>query len=118
MKIGNILSFKGQVAEKLAANYLKQQGLQIIQRNYRCKGGEIDIIAQEENVLVFIEVKYRRASSFGMAAESITLHKQKRIILAARHYLMTRATLPICRFDALLIDNSKLTWEKNCFQVN
>jgi putative endonuclease len=118
MKNRNIIHHKGQLAEKLAVNYLKQHGLHLIQQNYRCKGGEIDIIAQEGNTLVFIEVRNRGASSFGMAAESITLPKQRRIILAARHYLMKRTPLPICRFDAILIDSNKLTWEKNCFQAD
>jgi putative endonuclease len=118
MKIGNIIHNKGQLAEKLVVNYLTQQNLAIIQTNYRCKGGEIDIIAQQGTLLIFIEVKYRSTASFGTAGESITRTKQKRIILAARHYLMALSPLPNCRFDALLIDNSRITWEKNCFQVN
>lgn len=107
---------KGRQSEKEAALYLKQQGLQIIEMNYRCKGGEIDIIAQDRETLVFVEVKSRALSQFGSAIESITKTKQKRIIFAARYYLLKlRHRIPTCRFDAILIDGQALRWEKNCF---
>lgn len=111
---------KGKQAEQQAALYLQQQGLHILQRNYLCKGGEIDIIAQDKNTLIFVEVRSRASTLFGSAAETITRQKQKRIILAARHYLVklrTKEASP-CRFDAILIDGHRLKWEKNCFQLH
>lgn len=107
----------GSAAENQAIGYLQQHGLRILQKNYRCKGGEIDIIAQDGCMVVFVEVRSRAVSVFGGAAESITLRKQRRIILAARHYLMKAKTTPMCRFDAILLDGNRLTWEKDCFQV-
>ncbi|MCW9022255.1 MAG: YraN family protein, partial [Sedimenticola sp.] len=78
---------KGNEAEQLAQRYLEQRGLRTLERNYRCKMGEIDIIMKDQDSLVFVEVRYRKQNAFGSAAESVTTTKQKKIIRAAYHYL-------------------------------
>ena len=95
---------RGAAAEALAAGYLAARGLTIVQRNYRCRGGEIDLIARDREVLVFVEVRLRRNRAFGTAAESITAAKRRRLRLAARHYLARLGREPPCRFDAVLLD--------------
>ena len=93
----------GAAAEELAARHLLGHGLRIIERNFRVRGGEIDLIAKDGKTLVFVEVRLRSRGDFGGAAASITGRKQQRIILAARHYLQTHGEQP-CRFDAVLLD--------------
>ncbi len=105
----------GAAAEQQAALFLQQRGLSILTRNYRCRGGEIDLIAQDGNTLIFVEVRARRNAHYGGAAASITRHKQQRLIQAARHYLMHLPTEPICRFDAILIDGDHLEWLRSAF---
>jgi putative endonuclease len=103
---------KGDVAEALALAYLRQRGLRLIQANYATPGrggGEIDLIMREsDGTLVFVEVRQRASQSHGGAGASITAAKQRRIIFAARHYLMRLASPPPCRFDALLIHGTPL----------
>src|SRR4029077_11678170 len=77
----------GAAAEAIAASFLEAYGLLIVQRNYRCRGGEIDLIARDGATLVFFEVRLRRNRAFGNAAESITAAKRRRLRFAARHYL-------------------------------
>jgi putative endonuclease len=95
---------RGAAAEGLAARFLAARGLVIVQRNYRCRGGEIDLIVRDGEVLVFVEVRLRRNQAFGTAAESITAAKRRRLRLAARHYLARLGREPPCRFDAVLLD--------------
>jgi putative endonuclease len=95
------VSDTGRQAEELAARFLQGRKLSILARNYRCRGGEIDLIAQEGSTLVFVEVRLRRHDGFGGAAASITRTKRERILLAARHYLAGRRPPP-CRFDVVL----------------
>jgi putative endonuclease len=99
----------GDAGEALAADYLARQGLRVIERNFRVKGGEIDLICRDGAMTVFVEVRSRGGSSFGGAAASITPAKQRRLILAARHWLMQHGEVP-CRFDAVLIDGERLEW--------
>ena len=117
------MSLSGKEAELIAAQYLRAQGLAILSQNYRCRGGEIDLVCRDGRTLVFVEVRYRANTAYGSAAESITIIKQRRIILAARHYLAgLGAPEPQCRFDALLIEGRKeagtnhLQWLKNAFE--
>lgn len=93
----------GAAAEELAARHLLGQGLRIIERNFRVRGGEIDLIARDGKTLVFVEVRLRSRGDFGGAAASITLKKQQRLILAARHYLQAHGEQS-CRFDCVLLD--------------
>ena len=98
---------RGQVAEDAALHYLQQQGLKLLARNYRTPGrggGEIDLVMQaRDGTVVFVEVRQRQSVDFGGAGASIGATKQRRIILAARHYLAAHTTLPACRFDAVLV---------------
>ncbi len=77
----------GQAGEHLAASFLKEKGHTIIQQNYRCKAGEIDIIAKHESYLVFVEVKTRSNSRYGMPEEAVDFRKQRQICKAIRYYL-------------------------------
>lgn len=109
-------SFVGAHAEAAALLWLQRQGLICIQKNFRCKGGEIDLIMRHKDQLVFVEVRLRGKSGFGDAAESVTGRKQRRIILAARHFLLAqpRWQRAACRFDvmaALSTRGSELEWQ-------
>jgi putative endonuclease len=95
---------RGEAAEALAARFLAARGLIIVKRNYRCRGGEIDLIARDGPTLVFIEVRLRKSRAFGGAAASITAAKRRRLRLAAGHYLTRLKREPPCRFDAVLLD--------------
>lgn len=98
---------KGAQAEQIAARFLQKKGLCILDRNFRCKGGEIDLIAEDHGTVAFIEVRLRSHAGFGGAAASITSAKQQRILRAAGFWFKTKGrtylTCP-CRFDALLLD--------------
>ncbi len=111
---------QGAQAELFAACYLQQQGLQLITQNYRIRAGEIDLIMQDGASLVFVEVRMRSKATFGGAAASIDAHKQRRLILAAQHYLASLPRIPPCRFDALLMEDAQgagLQWLKNAFSA-
>lgn len=109
----------GQNAEKQAALFLKKHKIEIIAQNYRCKTGEIDLIALDNKELVFIEVKYRSNANFGQPYESVDYRKQQKIINAAQMFLQQNATLANkpCRFDIISIHNSEITWLKNAFET-
>ena len=107
----------GAGAEETAAAFLEQRGLAIVARNYRCRMGEIDLIARDGATTVFVEVRKRASSAFGGAAASITAAKRLKLTKAARHYLSRLHTLPQCRFDALLIEGEppRIEWIRNAF---
>lgn len=109
---------RGQRAEANAAEFLRRAGAKIIERNWRCRFGEIDLIAIEGKMLVFVEVRQRSSRSHGGAAESISLTKRRRLTAAANLYLANkRGNLP-CRFDALLIDaDGQIEWLRNAFEA-
>jgi putative endonuclease len=92
---------KGQEAESLAAAYLAKRGYSIVAKNVRFPFGELDIIARDREILVFVEVKHRRNSVFGMPFEAVTKAKQRKIILAAHAYLKQYSLQPLCRFDII-----------------
>lgn len=109
----------GDSAEALAAHHLQRQGLKILERNWRVRGGEIDLICQDGSTLVFVEVRLRRRRDFGGAAASITATKQGRIILAARHYLAGKRECA-CRFDVVLLDaldSRRIEWLRGAFRL-
>lgn len=109
---------RGEAAESLAASFLRAHGLAIAERNYRCRFGEIDLIALDRGTLVFVEVRQRLSDDFGGAAESITAAKRTRLVAAARHYLARRSgSMPPCRFDAVLIrgEPPHIEWIRNAF---
>jgi len=122
----------GNNAEELACHYLKQQGLKIVERNYRTQRGEIDIIVRDGDTLVFVEVRLRSNPGFGGAAQSIDTRKQARLIKAAQHYLLTKGLTDAqpCRFDAVCLsgiqkqtpsndsppNNDSLEWIRDAFR--
>lgn len=106
----------GKFAENSAESLLKSAGLTIVERNWRCRHGEIDLIARDGSTLVFVEVRSRKRADFGSAAESITASKQRRVIAAARLYLATLKTMPACRFDVVTLDaGNEPVWIKSAF---
>lgn len=107
----------GLAGEDQALAYLQQQGLQLLERNFRCKGGEIDLIMQDGKVLVFVEVRVRSDGKFGGAAASVGSAKQKRLIIAAQVYLQRHTMPPSCRFDVIAFDDKKMTWLKNAIEA-
>jgi len=109
----------GDSAEEKARNYLIKQGIQILDTNYRCKLGEIDIIAKQDNTLLFVEVKFRKNSKFGSPSEMVTPQKQKRIVKSTQHYLQAHSNLAnkACRFDVISIQQNDIEWIKNAFDA-
>ncbi|WP_372863520.1 YraN family protein [Spongiibacter sp.] len=120
--MANSSKARGDGAEQAACDYLQSQKLQILQRNYRCRLGEIDIVARHHDYLVFVEVRLRGNLRFGGAAESVNARKQQRLIHAASHYLASQCqTEPPCRFDVIEATESngefQLNWLPNAFQL-
>ena len=116
----------GKHFEKLAADFLKNKGLKLLQQNFHAYRGEIDLVMRDADILVFIEVKFRKNAAFGSAAETVTFKKQQHLILAAQHYLQLHrqhANLA-CRFDVIAISGThtgksdpKIDWIKNAFLI-
>ena len=113
----------GQAAENQALEHLRGQGLQLLTRNWRCKGGELDLVMLDADTVVFVEVRYRLHAGFGGALGSIDGRKQKRLALAANLFLQKEphwANHP-CRFDVVALQGSghagqPLQWLKNAFE--
>lgn len=110
------MSGRGERAEALAEAFLKRQGLRILARNYRCRFGEIDLVAETGATLVFVEVRARRSEAFGGAAASITAAKRRRLVAAARHYLAAAGERS-ARFDVVLVrgEPPQLEWIADAF---
>lgn len=104
----------GNIGENAAADYLREAGYDILARKYRCRLGEIDIIARDNGVIVFVEVKTRRSKAYGMPAEAVTYSKQQKIINTALCYLnyINDANAAL-RFDIL-----EVLWSSQCMQYN
>ena len=113
----------GARAEELCAELMRRAGLRVLARNWRCRHGEIDLVAEEGATLVFAEVRYRSGERFGGAAESVTAAKRSRLIAAARFYLLRRTggrAETACRFDVLLLDaleDGRIEWIRNAFSL-
>jgi putative endonuclease len=111
----------GDAAEDEALLYLKQQGLRLVCRNYRTPGrggGEIDLVMGErDGTLVFVEVRRRQSSLHGGAAASVGRTKQRRVVLAAQHYLLRVRTLPPCRFDVIEVTPEGCHWLRAAFDA-
>ena len=111
----------GDAAEDRALAHLRAQGLRLVARNYRTPGrggGEIDLIMREpDGTLVFVEVRKRASRGFGGAAASIGWDKQRRIVFAARHYLLRLRQPPPCRFDVISMENGALQWMRAAFDA-
>ena len=111
----------GDAAEDEALAYLQEHGLQLVQRNYRTPGrggGEIDLIMRApDGTCVFVEVRSRRSADHGGAGASVGYAKQRRIIFAARHYLLGLRVVPPCRFDVVLLDAGQVEWLQAAFDA-
>lgn len=111
----------GKAAEDFACKFLLKQGLRLITRNFYCRSGEIDLIMQDKEHLVFIEVRYRNSNIFGSAVESITYNKQQKLLKAANYYLSQNKLIEkvACRFDVVAITSlqseKNTEWIKNAF---
>jgi len=112
---------KGPAAEDRALHHLQAQGLQLVQRNYRTPGrggGEIDLILRDrDGTLVFVEVRQRVSHSYGGALASITPIKRRRIVFAARHFLLRLQQEPPCRFDIVAVEADGLHWYPAAFDA-
>jgi putative endonuclease len=112
---------QGKYAERLALKFLKKKGLKYITSNFRCKLGEIDLIMEHRKSLVFIEVRYRKNLAHGHPGETVTTHKQKKLIKTAEFYLSgLKQKIPPCRFDVIAISGPEkketIEWIENAFQ--
>lgn len=115
----------GRRGEDLALQYLEARGLRLLERNYRCKGGEIDLVMLDGTTLALIEVRSRSSSDFGGAAASVGTRKQRRFIVAARHLMLTRPQMRklAARFDVVAVDWAEgsgevvVTWVKDAFRM-
>ncbi|MBK9235332.1 MAG: YraN family protein [Rhodoferax sp.] len=112
---------QGDRAEDDALKLLQQAGLRLLERNYRTPGrggGEIDLIMREaDGTLVFVEVRQRGSARHGGALASVTATKQRRLVFAARHYLLRWPELPPCRFDVVALDAGDMNWLKGAFDA-
>ena len=113
----------GQQAEVMASQFLTQQGLILLRRNYHCLYGEIDLIMQDEQDIVFIEVRYRQSQQYMHVLESIDGHKQIKLVKTALYFLTThKCSRMNCRFDvvgcALIKQGAPVQWIKNAFMIN
>lgn len=126
---GQTTKSRGDAAENAALAHLKRHGLSLVQRNFRTPGrggGEVDLIMREpDGTLVFIEVRQRASQRQGGAGASITGVKQRRIVFAARHFLLRLGSEPPCRFDVVLIDGAldapspvRVEWLKAAFDAS
>ena len=112
---------RGEAAEKIAENYLSDNGLRLVTKNFHCKAGEIDLIFWDQNCLVFTEVRARTNTHFAYPVETIDYHKQKKIILTAEFFLLRFAQCAnhACRFDVIGVDFStappRIEWIKDAF---
>ncbi|MDQ9169195.1 YraN family protein [Oxalobacteraceae bacterium R-40] len=106
----------GQAGEEQALEYLLSQGFRLVERNFHCRGGEIDLIVQKDGMLLFVEVRKRASGQFGGAAASVIPAKQARLKKAAQFYLQRYADPPPCRFDVIAIDGNQLNWITNAIE--
>ena len=105
-------------AENLAFDYLKRKGLRPVQRNFRCRLGEIDLIMQDSGCLVFAEVRYRANDDFTNAGLTVDIHKQRKLIRTAAFFLarMPRFSESVIRFDVVSINGKDIEWIRDAFR--
>ena len=108
---------QGQHWEQAALAHLQHHGLVLVEANFQCKGGEIDLVMLDADTLVFVEVRQRADSAHGGAAASITPAKIRRLVRAAQLYLMRLPKVPPCRFDVVAIDAGQLEWLRNAIEL-
>jgi putative endonuclease len=107
----------GRAAEDLALRFLRARGLDLVERNYRCRGGEIDLVMRDGRHWVFVEVRYRRRQQFGAPQATVDTAKQRRLTLAASHFLVRHGDAP-ARFDVVGISGEppRIEWIRNAFE--
>lgn len=105
----------GTFYEDAVCEYLRQHGISIIERNFRCRQGEIDIIGRDKDCVIFIEVKYRRTDTFGEALYAVPYYKQKKICCCADYYCMTHPWIRHFRYDVVGITDTRIEWVQNAF---
>ncbi|MCD6045259.1 MAG: putative endonuclease [Gammaproteobacteria bacterium] len=114
----------GQQAETWALRYLQERGLELIERNFYCPNGEIDLILRDKEDLVFAEVRYRQQKSHGTGVETVNGAKQRKILRSAEYYLYSKKLWDHpCRFDVIGVSMDAeqqvaIVWEKNAFDGN
>ena len=111
---------QGLTAEHTAQDYLKKQGLVLLENNYSCRFGEIDLVMRDGNTLVFVEVRLRSNPKFGSAAQSINQAKQEKLIRTAQFYLQQKDLALACRFDVVLFNDQEMQsieWIRNAFET-
>jgi len=113
----HLTTVSGRQAEDRALAYLQSQGLVLITRNFRSRRGEIDLVMRDAATLVFVEVRKRRSQRFGGAAASISATKQARLWRCAEFFLQRYPAAPACRFDAVCIGGTNLTWLRHIFSA-
>ncbi len=108
----------GALAEQLAAEYLARRGFTILERNFNCKGGELDLVCDDAGTLVFVEVRSRRSADYGTPEETISVTKRRRIVHAARVWLLARnADDRACRFDVIAVEHGAIRHLENAFDA-
>ena len=113
----------GHRSENRAARWLEDQGLRVLERNLLCRAGEIDLVALDGRVLVFVEVRYRGSASHGGAAASVNRRKQQRLLRAAQYFLPGLARrycagrTPACRFDVICEQDGGMQWIRHAFMA-
>lgn len=114
----------GRQAEQTACDFLQAQGMALLEKNYFCPQGEIDLIMNDNNTIVFVEVRFRRNTQYGTGAETVDRHKQSKLVATAAHYLQKnpKAAKNPCRFDVISLtannsDGQKLEWIPDAFQA-
>lgn len=115
---GEAATERGRRAEERAAEFLRSLGYQILARNYRWRGGEIDLIAREGNCLVFVEVKARSSRTYGLPEEAITPGKRQRLLRTARRYLQQHPTELLVRFDVVALSGGEARLYRNAFSTD
>ncbi len=106
---------QGAAAEDMAGRFLAERGLRLVERNFRVRGGEIDLICRDGATVVFVEVRLRRRADYGGAGASITATKRAKLVMAARHWLARHGEQP-CRFDCVLMDGKNIEWLRDAFR--
>jgi putative endonuclease len=121
---GRTRAEQGQRIESAAADYLRRQGLVLVERNYYCRSGELDLVMRQGDELVFVEVRYRKHARFGGAAASVDRRKQQKLLRAAQHYLQQRqAGNRPCRFDVVAVsphgsNGLSFDWIQNAIELD
>jgi len=112
---------RGAAIEQIAAQWLRQQGLTLVTQNHHVKGGELDLVMRDGDILVFVEVKHRTTTRYGHPLETVTHQKQQRLVRAARLYIARGGLSSPCRFDILAITGKspdlEFHWVKAAFDA-